>query len=125
MIDLGVSRGKKRRSRHLPINGALLPFLETAWASHTTTWVVEYRGAKVGSIKTGFRAAVQRAHLRDVTPHVLRHTAVTWMMQAGVPVEKIGSYAAMSTEMVERRYGHHSPEWMKEAADALAGEVNN
>jgi integrase len=120
-IDMGAGRGKKRRARNLPVNDVLLPYLQDAHAAHTTQWVVEYRGARVGSVKTGFRATVTRAKLRGVTPHMLRHTAVTWMVQAGVPFPMIAAYAAMSLEMVEKRYGHASPDWMRAASDALTG----
>lgn len=122
-IDMGDGRGKKRRARRVPINDVLLPYVQTAKASHTTQWVIEYRGEQVGSIKTGFRAATTRAKLRGVTPHILRHTAVTWMMQRNVPIAKIARYVAMSEEMVEKRYGHHSPEWMREASDAMTGDA--
>lgn len=121
-IDLGAGRGKKRRARHLPVNDVLLPILADAKRASTTQWVVEYRGGQVASIKTGFRAACRRAHLRGVTPHIMRHTAVTWMVQAGLPFQKIGHYAAMSADMVEKRYGHASLDYMREAADALAGK---
>lgn len=120
-IDMGSGVGKKRRTRHLPINDDLMLHLVAASDRATTQWVIEFRGSPCASVKTGFRAAVKRARLKDVTPHILRHTAVTWMMQANVSVEKISQYAAMSEEMVRRRYGHHSPEWMREASEALAG----
>jgi integrase len=120
-IDMGEGHGNKRRARRVPINETLLPYIADAHATHTTHWVVEFRGRQVGSIKTGFKAAVRRAKLRGITPHVLRHTAVTWMMQRNVSTTKIARYVGMSEEMVDKHYGHHSPEWMKEASDALVG----
>ena len=59
--------------------------------------------------------------MKGVTPHILRHTAVTWMIMAGVPMAMVARYAAMSLNMVEKRYGHHSPDWLRQAAEALAG----
>jgi integrase len=120
-IDFGADRGMKRRARHIPINDALLPILVEAYERRTTGWVIEHGGRPVASVKGAIRAAVLRAGLSGVTPHVFRHTAVTWMMQAGVPVPMVASYAAMSIQMVEKVYGHHSPEWMAVAARALAG----
>jgi integrase len=47
-------------------------------------FAVEWYGEPVTSISKGFRAVVKDAGLGpDVTPHVLRHTAATWLMQAG------------------------------------------
>jgi integrase len=120
-IDMGAARGKKRRARHLPINDALLPLLSEAREAATSKWVIEHGGGPVASVKTAFRSATQRADLPGVTPHMLRHTAVTWMVQAGVPMAMVAAYAAMSQQMVERVYGHHSPEWMQLAARALSG----
>jgi integrase len=34
-------------------------------------------------IKKGFAAACDRAGIADVTPHTLKHTAATWLMQSG------------------------------------------
>ena len=85
--------------------------------------MIEYRGQAVGSIKQGFRAAVRRAKLSNVTPNVLRHTAATWMVQRGVPFEMVAKFLGNSKEMVERVYGHHSPEWLRLAANALSRQV--
>jgi integrase len=54
-------------------------------------------------------------------PHVLRHTAVTWMVQENVPMQMIARFAGVSVAMIEKRYGHHSPDYLRQAANALAG----
>lgn len=123
IIDMGASRGKKRRTRHLPITDDLRPLLAEAANASTCPYVVEHGGKPVRSIKTGFRAAVRRAHLTGVTPHVLRHTAVTWMVQANVPLPMVAAYASMSLQMVQKVYGHHSPDWLRQAAAALSRQV--
>jgi integrase len=49
--------------------------------------VVEWNGDAIKSVRRGFAAAVRAAGLgADVTPHILRHTCATWLMQAGVPL---------------------------------------
>ena len=47
--------------------------------------VVEWNGKPVRSVRKGFAAAVRAAGLDadKITPHVLRHTAATWVMQNG------------------------------------------
>jgi len=118
-IDLGEGFGKKRRAT-IPINAPLMAVLEMAWDAHTTGWVIEHNGEPISDIKTGFRAAARRAKLPGVTPHVLRHTAATWMVQAGIPIAQIARFLGNSEAMVEKVYGHHSPEFLRLAADALA-----
>jgi integrase len=57
-----------------------------------------------------------------VTPHTLRHTAATWLMQRGVPIWQAAGYLGMSAEMIERTYGHHHPDYMRGAAQAITSK---
>jgi integrase len=83
--------------------------------------VIHWNGASVQSIKKAFRSAKRSANLsEDVTPHVLRHTAATWLMQAGVETWQAAGFLGMTAEMLERVYGHHSPIYQKQAADAVS-----
>src|SRR5690349_15381175 len=51
------------------------------------TCFVEFNGKPVASVKKGFKTAVELAGLPGkVTPHVLRHTAATWLMRRGVSI---------------------------------------
>ncbi len=78
------------------------------------------RGRAVGSTKKSFANLVYEEGLGDdVVRHSLRHTAVTWGMQAGVPIWELAGYVGMSVEMIERRYGHHSAKHMEGAREAL------
>jgi integrase len=120
ILHLGEGHGNKRRGI-VPINDALRPYLEQASKAATCPYVVEHGSSRVGSIKTGFKAAARRACVAGISPHTLRHTAVTWMVMGGVPMPMVARYAAMSLQMVENRYGHHSADWLKQAADALSG----
>jgi integrase len=58
-----------------------------------------------------------------VTPHTLRHTAATWLMQRGVPIWQAAGFLGMSAEMLERTYGHHHPDYLKGAADAITSKT--
>ncbi len=72
------------------------------------------------SVKTGFAHAVAIAGLEGkVTPHTLRHTAATWLMQLGVPIWQAAGYLGMSVQTLERTYGHHHPDYMRGAAEAI------
>lgn len=113
--DPGRARTSKGRAR-VPINDDLFAALQTAQANRETAYVVEWAGGRVASIKNAFRAAVKRAGLEDVTPHTLRHTAATWMAQAGVPLWEIAGVLGHSdTRMIEATYAHHSPDYLRSA----------
>ena len=122
LIDLrDPTRAATRKGRAtVPINDTLLPALTDAHKLHTTEWVIEYAGQRVGSVKHGFRDAVSRAGIAGVTPHTLRHTAATWMAQKGVSLWDIAGFLGHSSpRMVEETYGHHSPDHLRDAARAL------
>lgn len=83
--------------------------------------VVSWGRKQVKSVKRAFAAACGRAGLGEVTPKTLRHTAATWMAGSGVPMRQIsGMLGHSSTEVTERVYAKHHPDYQKEAVSALA-----
>jgi integrase len=84
--------------------------------------VVEWNGKPVRSVRKAFAMAVKAAGLdgAGITPHALRHTAATWAMQAGGDLWQIAGFLGMTVEMLERVYGHHHPDFQREAAEAVA-----
>ena len=79
--------------------------------------VCHWDGKASRSIKTSWATAREAAGLGpEVTPHTLRHTCTTWLMQRGVPVAEVAGFVGLSIEMVDRVYGHHSPDHQKKAA---------
>ena len=54
--------------------------------------------------------------------YALRHTAATWLMQRGVPTWQAAGYLGMSAEVLERTYGHHHPDYMRVAAQAITSK---
>jgi integrase len=117
----GATRTRKRKVA-VPINEVLAPELAKARERATSAYVVEFAGKRVARIKNGIAATARRAKVAGVTPHVFRHTAATWMAQAGVPLWQIaGMLGHSDAVMVAQVYGHHHPAHMAEAAAALAG----
>jgi integrase len=117
-------RPTKKRQPPAPIPDRLL--------AHMRRWVrtraidshfVEFNGAAIKSVKSGFRSAVGLAKLSTeagkVTPHTLRHTAATWLMQRGADPWKAAGFLGMSVEVLLDTYGHHHPEFLREAAAAI------
>lgn len=121
LIDFREPGGIQTRKRKVavPVNNTLHAALVEARMLATAETVIEWAGGRVARIKHAFRDTATRAGLPGVTPHVLRHTAVTWMLQAGVSIWDAASMAGMTTEMVERVYGHAHPDYLRSAAKAL------
>jgi hypothetical protein len=43
-------------------------------------------------------------------------------MQRGVPIWQAAGYLGMSAQMIERTYGHHHPDYMRGAAQAITSK---
>jgi integrase len=127
-IDFEVSgrrRTNKKRGR-VPIPSRLMPHLRRARRRGTDLgYVLHIDGEGIGDIKKGFAAACARAGIDGVTPHTLRHTAATWLMQAGTDPWQAAGFLSMSTETLQRVYGHHHPDHMREAANAISRRPQN
>lgn len=117
------ARSRKRRAT-VPINAPALAELQAQRMVAVTDHVIEFRGKPVASIKNGFQAACRRAGIEDCTPHTLRHTAASHMVMEGVPLAMVARTLGDSEAMVEKVYGHHSPNYLRPATDALAGETS-
>jgi integrase len=105
----------KKRQPPARIPAKLLPWLRR-WRARDAalghTYVINYDGKGVGKLRRSWATVRAAAGLgADVTPHTLRHTAVTWEMQAGVPAWEVAGWAGMTVEMVDRTYGHHAPDF--------------
>jgi len=82
-------------------------------------YVITLDGKKIGSVKTSFRRCCAIAGLDDVTPHTLRHTAASWMVQKGVPLFEVAKYLGHSTSMmIEKTYGHLAPDHLRRASES-------
>jgi len=117
-LDYGTGHGNKRRAI-VPLNEEAVKALSAAREMACTTYIVEWRGERVTSVRTGFAAACRRAGLEGVTPHILRHSGASWMVEAGVPDEEVARMLGDTVEMVRRVYGHFRPDYLSRAAIAL------
>lgn len=107
----------QRRVIHHPIKDIKKGFHATACkAGFTTKW---QPSKKTGPAKGGL--PVTWVHpVTDVTPHVLRHTAASWMVQAGVSFAKVARYIGhKNSRTTENIYAHHAPDYLADAKNAF------
>lgn len=111
------ARETAKRKPPVPMLGSL--------AAHLRRWkqldgplrifVVTFDGTRMDRMQRAWRSAVARAGLdAAVTPHVMRHTFVTWQLQRGDPIWIAAGRAGMTPELVESTYGHHSPDYLRD-----------
>ena len=86
------------------------------------TSVVSYNGKPVGKLRAWAKVreasglTTERGALFNPVKHHLRHTATTWLLQAGVAIWEVAGYVGMSPEILDKVYGHHSPDRQHNAA---------
>lgn len=81
--------------------------------------LIEWHGESIKRVSKGFSSLVKAAKLKDVSPHILRHTAITWQAQLGVPPHEICGFFGITMKMFEEVYGHHHPDFQSNAVNAL------
>lgn len=80
--------------------------------------VVAYEGFPIDKLRKPWYRARELAWLEEsVTPHILRHTHATLMMQSGVQIWQAAGFLGMSPKILEGVYGHRHPDFQKQAAE--------
>ncbi|MDW9417417.1 site-specific integrase [Sinorhizobium meliloti] len=104
----GQAETNKRRPP-VPIPENLLAHVER-WRRITVKGPVEYAGRLIKKERRGWDRARALAGLGDdVTPHIMKHTCITWMLQRGVSFWEVSGFTGTSEKVIRETYGHHSP----------------
>jgi integrase len=83
-------------------------------------YVIEYRGQPVHKIRSSWKAARKRAGLGpEVTPHILKHTCITWLLHKGHSTARVAAFTSTSEDIIQRVYGHHTPGLLRDVADSF------
>ncbi|MGG7646395.1 tyrosine-type recombinase/integrase [Rhodovulum sp. YNF3179] len=113
------SRRTKKRAPTVRIPPKLLVHLRIWEKNNQSGWVIEFRGKGVKSIKTSWSTLRENAKLPAVTPHTLRHTAITWALQSGAPKWEACGYFGLTMDTLEQVYGHHHPDHQASVLEAM------
>ena len=111
----------KKRSPPLRMGDRLLSHLRR-WKrmdGKKEIFVCAYKGNRILRLDDSWKHARELAGLPEyVTPHILRHSRATHMMQQRVDPWDAANALGMSLETLTKTYGHHHPDWQKDAANA-------
>jgi site-specific recombinase XerD len=77
------------------------------------------------TIQDAFRRVVKNAELdpRQITPHTLRHTTITHLVQAGVDLPTVKRISGHKTLIMVERYCHQNGEHIQAAMDKLEKRI--
>ena len=78
------------------------------------------------NIKDSFQRVVKKAGLdpKQITPHTLRHTTITHLVQAGVDLPTVKRISGHKTLIMVERYCHQNGEHIQAAMDKLQDRLN-
>lgn len=112
---------KDRKPHRIPTR--LLAHL-TRWDRLFPDWeyVVEharYPGKPVLDIEKALTTACKKAKVRRITPHGIKHTAITLAIRAGMSIEDAAEYFSTSPDTIRKTYWHHSPHHMQRQAGMM------
>ena len=81
---------------------------------------LDLRFGRRGFGSDGFEGIVRDAGLDpDITPHWLRHTCATWLMEAGVDMWDAAAFTGMTVAVLEAHYAHHRPDYQAAQTAAI------
>ena len=108
-MQINIQSGKGRKQRQVPLSPRLLEELRAYWKEYRPPTLLfpgkrpdkPYAGT---SIQKAIKASAKRANIqKTVTPHTLRHSYATGLLEAGVDILTISrllGHASFSTTMV-------------------------
>mgnify|MGYP006285081659 CR=1 FL=1 len=112
------ARVTKKRAPSIRIPPKLLAHLRRWHKTRQSDWIIEFRGCGVACVKNAWRTMKTAAGLPNVTRHTLRHTAITWAMQAGMDMWQATGFFGVSMETLLNDYAHHHPDFQSDAVAA-------
>lgn len=124
----GVTHSRKRRAV-TAVPDRLLASLRRLHKRQPGDRVIQYHNARkdgversrrpVKGIRRAFREVAKEAKLPHVTPHILKHTAVSWALRVASPWV-VSGMTATSVKTLQSVYGKHMADDLKAAAEAVA-----
>jgi integrase len=105
----------------VPLNSVVRAALARAIEHRPSGYVfVRKNGQPYRSIRKGFGLACEAAGLRDLSPHVLRHTFASRLAMAGVDLRTIQELGGWRSLAMVQRYTHLSPTHKAAAVERIA-----
>ncbi|MCB1618492.1 MAG: site-specific integrase [Pseudomonadales bacterium] len=109
-----------KRRAVVPMGPKLRAAMEAAAQAATCAWVIEWEGERCKRVRWPFHRARIRAGLGpEVTPHVLRHSAASWLAMGRVPIDEAADLLACDPGTLRRVYRHFDPAYLDRAVRTL------
>lgn len=112
-----VVTSKRRPNTHL--NFRLVRAFRAYQRKTNSQFVIAYRDEGMKIIRNGFMEIAKKAGVKGVTPHVLKHTAITWLLHNKLTPWQVSGITATSVKTILKTYGHHIQEDLADAVNVV------
>lgn len=118
-------QAKARRAIPVPLNGEAMAVLQKQLGKHREQ-VFTFKGKPVGATTTkAWYRAVERAGVKPLRFHDLRHTFASWHVQQGTPLSVLQELGGWQSSAMVSRYAHLGAEHLAPWNDRLASYGTN
>jgi len=120
-----IRKSKNNEMRMIPINNTLYSTLIEIGPQLDNDYVfADDSGKPFVTIKTGFKAALRRAGIKDFRFHDLRHTFASRLVMSGVDIRTVQQLMGHKDIRMTMRYSHLSNAHLREAIKKLEHGTN-
>ena len=120
-----VRHTKNNEIRTIPMNDVLYETLSNMGPQLPDQYIFVNRdGKRLTTIKTGFRAALRRAGIKDFRFHDLRHTFASYLVMSGADIQTVQRLLGHKDIKMTARYSHLSDSHLREAITRLEYGTN-
>lgn len=121
-----IPTSKTGRARHVPLSSAALAIVTDLPRFKGCPWLVPNPETKKPfvSIRHGWLRAIKVARLPGLRIHDLRHSAASFMVNAGVDLFAVGKVLGHASYQSTQRYAHLADATVRAAVEAGAAKQN-
>jgi integrase len=120
-LTVPAAYAKNGRTRTVPLNSTVRAALARRLEKAPGALVFSRRnGSPLRSIRRAFRTACEAAGLKNISPHVLRHTFASKLAMAGVDPATIQELGGWRSLVMVQRYTHLTPAHKAAAVERIA-----
>lgn len=118
---INLLKTKNNKVRKIPIGSELSKILEELYKNKCSEFVFTNPKTETGyyGLRKAFDRVCSAANIEDLTFHILRHTAATRMVAAGIDLGVVMEILGHSDLKTTQRYAHPVPERKLKAIEAL------
>ncbi len=105
------------------MNSLLRLELESARASNTSEYVIEYKGNGVKCVKNSLKTLFRNLGIEGASAHTLKHTAVSLFMNSGVSSSELSLMINTTEQTLSKHYSKAIPDFLKPKYEIMANLI--